>query len=74
MKLKKEMLKMNKLFNKVKNITKRDTKEWYTANMIAPNGTRYRKGVKANNEYEAYGLIAMNMPEGNVIINIAKGN
>ena len=71
--IKREMLKMKNLFNKVKNITKRDNREWHTAEMMSPDGRPYRRAVKANNKYEAYGLIALNMPEGNVIIRIEKG-
>jgi hypothetical protein len=66
-------LKMMNLFKTIKNITKRDTREWYAAEMISPDGRPYRRGVKATSEYEAAGIIALNMPEGNRILRVVKG-
>jgi hypothetical protein len=64
---------MMNLFKTVKKITKKDNREWYTAEMIAPNGDPYKRGVKAVSRQEAYGIIALSMPEGNKIVNVEKG-
>jgi hypothetical protein len=62
------------LLNIFKNdVTKKDTRQWYRADMKTRDGSPYRTGVKANNLYEAAGIIALNMPKGNVIVNVEKG-
>jgi hypothetical protein len=65
---------MNKLINKFKKVTKKDNREWYTADMLAPSGNPYRRGVKATSKAEAAGLIVLNMPEGSKIVNVEKGD
>lgn len=61
------------VFKKAKKAVKKDTREWYVADMITPSGFEYKTGVRANNEFEARGYILHDAYEGNKIVNIRKG-
>ncbi len=68
------MYNMKNLFRKVRNKeVKKDTREWYTAEMLTEDGKPYRTATRAINEYEAIGLIISRSPEKNRFVRITKG-
>lgn len=65
---------MLNLFKKINKVIKKDTREWYTAEMLTAKGEPYKRGARARNAVEAAGQIALNMPDGSVIKRVYKGD
>jgi hypothetical protein len=63
---------MKNILTTIKRITKRDKREWYTAEMVTVKGTNYEVSIKANNEEEACEFILHDAPKGNRLLSIGK--